>query len=80
MTTSKIMLQKHGIRAELVRKRPTNDNGLDANMLAVLSLVDTLKRTMALIEGFHLANPDDPRFLELAVMINAGVQDANELY
>lgn len=80
MVTSKLMLQGYGLRIDQLRSRPVNDNGMDINMLAVLSMVGTLQRIMARMKDFALADPDDMRFLELATMINGGVEEVNKLY
>jgi hypothetical protein len=80
MVTSKLMLQGYGLRIDQLRSRPVNDNGLDINMLAVLSMVATLQRVMDRMKHYTLANPDDPRFTDLAHMISDGMEEVNALY
>lgn len=80
MVTSKLMLQGYGLRIDQLRSRPVNDNGLDVNMLAVLSMVGTLQAVMDRMKHFALADPDDTRFLHLAMMINEGMEEVNKLY
>lgn len=80
MVTSKLMLQGYGLWVDQLRSRPVNDNGLDTNMLAVLSMAGTINRVMDRMKHYALANPDDPRFIELAYMISDGVEEVNALY
>lgn len=80
MVTSKLMLQGYGLRIDQLRSRPVNDNGMDINMLAILSMVETLRAVMERMKNFALADPDDTRFMELASMINEGMEEVNKLY